>query len=62
MNSHPLDFVLVWHLHQPDYRDHARGEVGLPWVYLHAIKDYTDMAWHLEHHPGMRAVVRSGVL
>ena len=53
----PLDFVLAWHLHQPDYRDHASGEFMLPWVYLHAIKDYTDMASHLEHHPGMRAVV-----
>ena len=58
MNSRrPLDLVLVWHLHQPDYRDQASGEFMLPWVYLHAIKDYTDMAWHLEHHPGMRAVV-----
>jgi alpha-amylase/alpha-mannosidase (GH57 family) len=55
--SRRLDFVLVWHLHQPDYRDHASGEFMLPWVYLHAIKDYTDMAWHLEQHPGMRAVV-----
>jgi alpha-amylase/alpha-mannosidase (GH57 family) len=55
--SRPLDLVLVWHLHQPDYRDHASGEFMLPWVYLHAIKDYADMAWHLEHHPGMRAVV-----
>ena len=53
----PLDLVLVWHLHQPDYRNHASGEFMLPWVYLHAIKDYTDMASHLEHHPGMRAVV-----
>jgi alpha-amylase/alpha-mannosidase (GH57 family) len=53
----PLDLVLVWHLHQPDYRDRASGEFMLPWVYLHAIKDYTDMAWHLEHHAGMRAVV-----
>ena len=53
----PLDLVLVWHMHQPDYRDQASGEFMLPWVYLHAIKDYTDMAWHLEHHPGMRAVV-----
>ena len=44
-------------MHQPDYRDQASGEFTLPWVYLHAIKDYTDMAWHLEHHPGMRAVV-----
>ncbi len=55
--SRPLDLVLVWHLHQPDYRDYASGEFLLPWVYLHAIKDYTDMAWHLEHRPGMRAVV-----
>ena len=53
----PLDLVLVWHMHQPDYRDQASGEFALPWVYLHAIKDYTDMAWHLERHPGMRAVI-----
>ena len=52
-----LDLVLAWHMHQPDYRDHATGEFTVPWVYLHAIKDYTDMAWHLERHPGMRAVV-----
>jgi hypothetical protein len=26
-------------------------------VYLHAIKDYADMADHLERHPGVRAVV-----
>ena len=57
MNPRPLDFVLVWHLHQPDYRNQAGGEFMLPWVYLHAIKDYTDMAWHLERHPGMRAVI-----
>jgi alpha-amylase/alpha-mannosidase (GH57 family) len=44
-------------MHQPDYRDHATGEFELPWVYLHALKDYNDMAWHLERHPGMRAVV-----
>ncbi len=55
--SRPVELVLVWHMHQPDYRDHASGEFELPWVYLHAIKDYTDMAWHLERHPGMRAVV-----
>jgi len=55
--SRTLDLVLMWHMHQPDYRDHASGEFMLPWVYLHAIKDYTDMAWHLEHHPGVHAVV-----
>ncbi|HEX6136546.1 MAG TPA: glycoside hydrolase family 57 protein [Casimicrobiaceae bacterium] len=52
-----VDLVLMWHMHQPDYRDHATGEFRLPWVYLHALKDYTDMAAHLERHPRMRAVV-----
>ncbi len=52
-----IDLVLMWHMHQPDYRDRATGEFQLPWVYLHAVKDYADMAAHLERHPGMRAVV-----
>jgi alpha-amylase/alpha-mannosidase (GH57 family) len=52
-----LDLVFLWHMHQPDYRDRVSGEFVLPWVYLHAIKDYSDMASHLERHPGVRAVV-----
>lgn len=57
MTDTRLDLLLLWHMHQPDYRDHARGEPTLPWVYLHAIKDYTDMAAHLERHPGVHATV-----
>lgn len=45
---------LYWHMHQPDYRDSATGEYILPWTYLHAIKDYTDMAYHLESNPQAR--------
>ncbi len=100
-----LDLVFLWHMHQPDYRDHgatvetqgapkvgadeatalqggrakdallavadggtateavpargavAAGEFVLPWVYLHAMKDYVDMAAHLERHPQIRCVV-----
>jgi len=52
-----LDLVFLWHMHQPDYRDYATGDFLLPWVYLHATKDYSDMAWHLEQHPQMHAVV-----
>ena len=55
--NRPLDLVLVWHFHQPDYRDYTIGEFRLPWTYLHAIKDYSDMAWHLERHREVRAVV-----
>jgi len=52
-----VDLLLLWHMHQPDYRDARTGEFTMPWVYLHAIKDYSDMAWHLEQHPAMRVVV-----
>ncbi len=53
----PLELVFLWHMHQPDYRDYATGDFMLPWVYLHAIKDYTDMAFHLEQYPQVKAVV-----
>ncbi|MGA8864706.1 MAG: glycoside hydrolase family 57 protein [Gallionella sp.] len=52
-----VDLVFLWHMHQPDYRDYASGEFVLPWTYLHAIKDYTDMAYHFERHPKVHAVV-----
>ena len=51
-----LHFVLCWHFHQPDYRD-ADGRYQLPWTYLHAVKDYADMAAHLEATPDMACVV-----
>lgn len=52
-----LKVVLCWHMHQPQYRDLVSGAYHLPWTYLHAIKDYVDMAAHLEAVPGARAVV-----
>lgn len=45
---------LYWHMHQPDYRDLVSNEYVLPWTYLHAIKDYSDMAYHLEANPAAR--------
>ena len=53
----PMSVVLCWHMHQPEYRDLRTGVIHLPWTYLHAIKDYVDMAAHLELVPGARAVV-----
>jgi alpha-amylase/alpha-mannosidase (GH57 family) len=52
-----LPVVLLWHMHQPQYRDALSGRYVLPWTYLHAIKDYVDMAAHLEANPAARAVV-----
>jgi len=44
-------------MHQPDYRHPETGEFILPWVLLHTIKDYSDMAGHLERHPGIQCTV-----
>ena len=52
-----LRVVLCWHMHQPQYCDLISGEYKLPWSYLHATKDYVDMAAHLEAVPDARAVV-----
>ena len=55
--SKGLNFVLCWHMHQPWYQQGIDGDYRLPWVYLHAIKDYEDMVMHLEAHPKMHVVV-----
>jgi alpha-amylase/alpha-mannosidase (GH57 family) len=52
-----LPVILLWHMHQPQYKDALTGQYTLPWTYLHALKDYTDMAAHLEGNPAARAVV-----
>ena len=57
MTADNLRLVLCWHMHQPQYRDALDGHWHRPWTWLHGIKDYADMAAHLEAIPGARAVV-----
>jgi alpha-amylase/alpha-mannosidase (GH57 family) len=51
----PVNLVLFWHMHQPQYRDPATGEYILPWTRLHALKDYWGMVHMLEEFPGVHA-------
>lgn len=57
VNQGKTKVVFLWHMHQPDYRDIITGEYYFPWTYLHAIKDYVDMAAHIELQPNAKAVV-----
>ncbi len=43
----------VWHMHQPYYTDPVSGLASMPWVRLHAIKAYYDMAYMMERFPGV---------
>ena len=43
--------VILWHQHQPFYKDLVTGEYRLPWVRLHALKDYYGMVKLLDEFP-----------
>jgi len=55
--SKPLSVIFYWHMHQPFYCEADTGNYHLPWVYLHAMKDYTDMAEILSQLPRAKAVI-----
>src|SRR4029434_8877824 len=46
--------ALLWHMHQPYYEDLATGEHILPWVRLHALKDYYGMVALLREFPNVK--------
>src|SRR5947208_9973989 len=46
-----IRLLLLWHMHQPFYKDLVTGEYRLPWARLHALKDYYGMVKILEDFP-----------
>lgn len=49
-----LHVAVIWHMHQPLYKDRLSGRYLMPWVRLHAIKDYLDMLRILDGYPRIR--------
>jgi alpha-amylase/alpha-mannosidase (GH57 family) len=45
--------MLLWHMHQPFYKDLAEGVYAMPWTRLHALKDYYGMVAILRDFPGV---------
>jgi alpha-amylase/alpha-mannosidase (GH57 family) len=48
-----IRLLFLWHMHQPFYKDLVTGEYRLPWVRLHALKDYYGMIKLLDEFPGV---------
>lgn len=46
-----IKLLFLWHMHQPFYKDLVTGEYRLPWVRLHALKDYYGMVKLLDEFP-----------
>ncbi len=49
-----MNLSFIWHMHQPDYRN-EEGIMQMPWVFLHAIKDYYDMPWMMSRYENIQA-------
>src|SRR5881392_2204406 len=46
--------AILWHMHQPFYEDLVTHDHILPWVRLHALKDYFGMVALLREFPGVK--------
>jgi alpha-amylase/alpha-mannosidase (GH57 family) len=47
--------MLLWHMHQPFYKDIVQDSYTMPWVRLHALKDYFGMVRILREFPSVHA-------
>src|SRR5690348_18216547 len=48
------EVAILWHMHQPFYEDLVTHEHILPWVRLHALKDYYGMVAMLREFPDVK--------
>ena len=49
-----LNIAFIWHFHQPNYQENHDGDYLLPWVRLHASKDYLDMLKRIDEFPNLK--------
>ncbi|MCX5694865.1 MAG: glycoside hydrolase family 57 protein [Candidatus Omnitrophica bacterium] len=49
-----LNLAIIYHMHQPYYKNLLTQESDLPWVRLHGVKDYLDMVQILDKFPKMK--------
>ena len=48
-----LRVAILWHMHQPFYKDLVSGQYRLPWVRMHALKDYYGMVKLMDEFPNV---------
>lgn len=57
----PLRVSFLWHLHQPDYTEpgntHRSAALFLPWVRMHALKDYVWLPRLLSEYSSLRHTI-----
>lgn len=54
---HDVSLAIIWHQHQPYYPDDVGRDNPMPWVRLHATKDYWGMAMLLKEIPEFHCTI-----
>ena len=54
MSPKKLSLAFVWHMHQPVYQESQNDYFLMPWVRLHAVKDYLNMLKHMEQYERLK--------
>ena len=49
-----MKLCMLWHMHQPFYKNLVSGRYEMPWVRLHGTKDYYDMVAILDNYPNIK--------
>lgn len=49
-----LSIAFVWHMHQPVYQESRNDYFLMPWVRLHAVKDYLDMLTVMDNYKKLK--------
>ncbi len=49
--------AILWHMHQPYYRNMRTGACSMPWTRIHGIHSYYDMVSTHMAHPAFRATI-----
>lgn len=49
-----LNIAFIWHFHQPNYQPDYDSDFLLPWVRLHASKDYLDMLKRIDKFENLK--------
>ncbi len=49
-----LSIAFYWHMHQPVYKLNPDSDYLMPWVRMHAVKDYLDMVLLMNDYPNLK--------
>ena len=49
-----LSIAFYWHMHQPNYQVNSECDFMMPWVRMHAVKDYLDMVLLMNDYPNLK--------